>query len=70
MRSSGPLVERFGWLVGVGPGAGTALLFVFSGLLITLVSLISYSLPFIRNVETILPDHDTVQGIQSTKLRG
>ncbi|MEZ4671282.1 MAG: MFS transporter [Anaerolineae bacterium] len=48
----------FGWLVGVGPGAGMALLFVITGLLAMLVGAGGYLFPAIRNAEDLLPDHD------------
>lgn len=58
MRPGGAMAPVFGGLVGTGPGAGIALVFVAVGLLNALVALTAYSLPFIRNVETQLPDHD------------
>jgi len=58
LREGGSLVSSFGWLVGVGPGAGMALLTVICGLLIMIISAISYRVYAIRNAEDILPDHD------------
>ena len=49
-------------LVGVGPGAGISLLYVISGLIVAAIALSGYALPFIRNVEDILPDHEAVGG--------
>ena len=57
MRAGGALSGAFGWLVGSGPGAGMALIFIFSGLLAVLVSLGGYATTAIREVESILPDH-------------
>jgi hypothetical protein len=57
MRMGGSLTGVFGWLVGEGPGAGIALLFVCYGVLATLVGLGGYLVPTIRNAETLLPDH-------------
>lgn len=57
MRARSALSDSFGWLVGTGPGAGMALLFVFSSLCVILVGLVAYSLPVIRNAESLLPDH-------------
>ncbi len=57
MRVGGELTATFGWLVGEGPGAGMALMFVFCGALAALVGLSGYLVPAIRDVETILPDH-------------
>jgi hypothetical protein len=58
MRVGGSLSGTFGWLVGMGPGAGIALLFVFSGLMAMLSGLGGYAVPAIFNAETILPDHE------------
>jgi MFS family permease len=60
MRASGTLSDTFGWLVGMGPGAGMGLLIVFCGLFGAVVGLIGYFYPAIRNAEDILPDHDVV----------
>lgn len=58
MRTGGELAATLGWLVGVGPGAGIALVFVGTGLLVSLVGLSGYLFPVIGNAETLLPDHD------------
>ncbi len=58
MREGGSLTGTFGWLVGVGPGAGMALLTIICGVLIMIIALIAYRVPVIRNAEDILPDHD------------
>jgi len=60
MTSTGSLAPIFGTLVGVGPGSGMALMFVASGILAATTGLIGYSIPVIRNVEDILPDHDSL----------
>ncbi len=49
-----------GW-VGTGPGSGMAILFIFCGFGSALVGLAGYFLPFIRNAESILPDHDQLE---------
>lgn len=59
MQPEGSLAPLFGPLVGTGPGAGMALMFIFSGSLVILVGLGGYLFPAIRNAETLLPDHDT-----------
>ncbi len=58
MQPGGALAEVFGDVVGVGRGAGMALMMVFAGLATVAVGLGGYLFPAIRNVETILPDHD------------
>jgi len=57
------LASTFSGWVGTGPGAGMALLFIFCGLGSALVGLSGYFLPFIRNAETILPDHDELEKV-------
>jgi MFS transporter, DHA3 family, macrolide efflux protein len=57
MQPGGRLVEQFSWLVGVGPGAGSALIVIFAGLFGIMVGFSGYFFQKIRNVETILPDH-------------
>ncbi|MDX1613144.1 MAG: MFS transporter [Candidatus Promineifilaceae bacterium] len=61
MQPGGALVEQLSWLVGSGPGAGMALIFIGSGILASLAGLSGYLIPAIRNVETILPDHALAQ---------
>ena len=58
MNSGGVFAALFGPLVGTGAGAGMSLMVLFSGLLGIAVGLIGYSIPAVRNVETILPDFD------------
>jgi MFS family permease len=58
MMSGGSMANTFGWLVGVGPGAGMSLMMVFSGLSAALVGVIAYFVPTVRNAEDILPDYD------------
>ncbi len=58
MRMGGSLVGVFGGLVGSGPGAGMALLFVATGVLGAIVGLAAYLVSAVRDAEDILPDHD------------
>ncbi|WP_027876368.1 MFS transporter [Meiothermus cerbereus] len=58
MMPGGSLVGLFGGLVGVGPGAGMALLLVMSGLLGMAVGLGGYLFRVIREAEALIPDHD------------
>lgn len=57
MMAGGSMAATFGWLVGTGPGAGMALIFVLSGLLGGFIGIVGYFSPTIRNAEDILPDH-------------
>jgi DHA3 family macrolide efflux protein-like MFS transporter len=60
MQPGGSLAPTFGWVVGTGPSAGMALMFVFSGILGACVGLAGYLFDAVRNVEEILPDHEVV----------
>jgi hypothetical protein len=67
MQTGGALAPVFGPLVGVGPGAGIALIIIFSGLGMVLVGLCGYLVRAIREAESILPDHDELEaGSQAT----
>ncbi len=59
MAPGGALANKFVWLVGNGPGAGIALLYVLSGILGAGVVLGAYAIRPIREVESLLPDHDS-----------
>lgn len=54
------LPHAFSWLVGAGPGSGMGLLMVLCGFFSVLVGIAGYFVFYIRNAETILPDHDTL----------
>jgi MFS family permease len=58
MREGGALADVWGGLVGTGPGAGMALIFVLGGGLSALVGLSAYTVRVIRDAEALLPDHD------------
>lgn len=73
MLAAGPLADRvfepalaagsslsrvLGPVVGVGPGAGMAVMFVLAGLVGGAIGLGGYLFPAIRNAEDLLPDHD------------
>lgn len=61
MMPGGALAPLFGWLVGVGPGAGISLLFIITGLIGALVGLSGYAFVSVRDAEDILPDHDALR---------
>lgn len=58
MRMGGPLTAPFGYLVGTGPGAGMALIFIMAGIFGAILSLGVYAIRTVRDVETVMPDHD------------
>lgn len=58
MQDAGSLLaQTFGGVFGTQIGSGMGLLISLSGLLVVVVALIGASIPMIRNVETLLPDH-------------
>jgi hypothetical protein len=61
MASGTGLSGALGWLAGTGPGSGMSLQYVFSGLGYLGVILAACFLPAVRNVETLLPDHDQMK---------
>ncbi|MCE7982925.1 MAG: MFS transporter [Caldilinea sp. CFX5] len=63
LAPSGFLAAPLGWLVGVGPGAGSGLLFVATALLGSTICLGGYLFPALRNLEDELADHDWEDGI-------
>jgi len=63
MNSNSAQAHSFGWLVGASPGSGMSLQFIISGLLYLAVASVALYIPFVRNVETILPDHDQMQKV-------
>jgi DHA3 family macrolide efflux protein-like MFS transporter len=58
MMPGGPLAGMFGWLVGVGQGAGMALMIFVSGVLGLAIPAIGYASERVRNVEHLLPDYE------------
>ncbi len=70
MRMGGSLAPIFGPLVGVGPGAGMGLILVLVGLLGATAGVVGYAMPAIRNVEAIMPDHDSVAMMEAMEAAG
>ncbi|MHB8106364.1 MAG: MFS transporter [Candidatus Cryosericum sp.] len=58
MMPAGRLALAFGWLTGTGKGAGISLMFVVFGLAGAMAGLVGYLIPNVRNVESLIPDHD------------
>ena len=56
MGTGGMLADRFGWLVGTGPGSGFGLLIFLCGIGGTLIGLAGYLIPSIRNIDELIPD--------------
>lgn len=60
MQSDTWLSTVFGPIFGVGPGAGMALLVVIVGVMGITAGLVGYAVRVIREVDTLLPDHDAL----------
>jgi DHA3 family macrolide efflux protein-like MFS transporter len=58
MMEGGSLVPLLGGLVGTGPGAGMAAIFLITGALGIFSGVVGYLVPMVRNVEELLPDHE------------
>ncbi|MEE4194446.1 MAG: MFS transporter [Anaerolineae bacterium] len=64
MANKGSVLSNiFGPIVGTGSGSGMAILFVICGVLTALVALVGYTVPAIRNADTLLPDHDQLEKV-------
>jgi MFS transporter, DHA3 family, macrolide efflux protein len=61
MRSDSTLASLFGGLVGRGPGSGMALAFVVIGFLMIAVGAIAYRARSVRDIETLLPNHNAAE---------
>jgi hypothetical protein len=59
MMAGGAGASLFGGLVGTGPGAGMALMFIFAALGGLVLTTVAYLMPQVRYVEDIVPDHGT-----------
>jgi len=68
MLPGGSLAPLFGPIVGVGPGAGMSLIILFMGLIITAIGFSGYAVPTLRNVETLLPDHDLIPSPEQAQV--
>jgi hypothetical protein len=56
------MVGQAGWelvapFVGSSAGAGMGLIFVLSGMIALVMSIVLFSVPMIRNIESLLPDY-------------
>jgi MFS transporter, DHA3 family, macrolide efflux protein len=64
MKSGGWAAKLFGWLAGTEPGSGMAVMMVVFGIATILSLLAGYLFPRIRDMETILPDHDKLAKVE------
>ncbi|MEH2375568.1 MFS transporter [Nostoc sp.] len=60
MMPDGSLAPILGWIFGTAKGSGMAVLYVISSLGMLLIGLSGYAFRTLRDVETILPDHDAI----------
>ncbi len=58
LMPNGALAASAGTLIGTGPGRGIGLLFVLTGTLVVVKTIISRYLPRLRHLEAELPDHN------------
>lgn len=56
MKYNDTMKNIFGWIVGTSEGSGMSLIFIISGILGAIVSVIGYRIRSIRMVDKILPD--------------
>ena len=70
MQPGAPLTTLFAPLVGSGPGAGMALIFIFTGVATTIAALLGYAFRSVRQVEVILPDHGQEVAVKERSLFG
>jgi MFS family permease len=68
MTTGGRLAHLFGWLVGTGPGAGIALMFLCTSVLGLAMSLSGYLFPTVRYVEESLSDQDLNLATQTVNI--
>jgi DHA3 family macrolide efflux protein-like MFS transporter len=61
MRGSTWLARTFTGITGGGPGSGMSLQFLVAGALYLVITAIALSTPAVRDVETILPDHERLE---------
>jgi len=62
MLPGGSLEPFFRSLVGSGPGAGMSLIILCMGIFITMIGFAGYTVPVLRDAESLLPDHDLTTG--------
>jgi DHA3 family macrolide efflux protein-like MFS transporter len=60
MMPGGRLADALGWLIGVGPGAGMALMIAIAGMVTIILPLLGYRIRALRDVEQVMPDYEGV----------
>jgi MFS transporter, DHA3 family, macrolide efflux protein len=68
-QPGGWVATTFGWAVGTGPGSGMAVIMIFFGVLTILSLLAGFVIPQIRDMESILPDHDQLEKVAGTPAK-
>lgn len=68
LRPTGSLAPLLGPVVGTGPGAGIAAMFMLTALLGAATSLSGYLFRATRNVERDLPDHDVAPAVHGAAM--
>jgi MFS transporter, DHA3 family, macrolide efflux protein len=58
MQIRGGLADTFGWLVGLGPGSGMALIMIGAGIFGAMVGISGYFFKNVREAEDLLPDYE------------
>jgi len=61
------VARLFGWMAGTDPGSGMAVMMVVAGVLTILALMSGYVFPQIRNMEDLLPDHDTLAKVDEAQ---
>lgn len=66
MAKGGWLASLFGWMSGTDAGSGMSVMMVVFGALTIITLLAGYVFPSIRNMETLLPDHDQLESVNAS----
>jgi len=61
MRADTWLARTFSGITGGGPGSGMSLQFVAAGIIYLVFTVIALSTSAVRDMETILPDHEQLE---------
>ncbi|MEJ2406194.1 MAG: MFS transporter [Candidatus Thiodiazotropha sp.] len=67
MISDSPIANSFGHIIGTGPGRGIALLFIVTGALTIVLTLLARRYPRLRCIESELPDNIPDEGVNDKK---